>query len=41
MGCVNMNPTARSAADFVALEAAKKWFKEAQFGMMAHWGLVP
>ena len=22
-----------------ALAAAKKWFKEAQFGMMAHWGL--
>ena len=21
------------------LAAAKKWFKEAQFGMMAHWGL--
>ena len=22
-----------------ALEATKKWFREAQFGMMAHWGL--
>ena len=22
-----------------ALEKSKKWFKEAQFGMMAHWGL--
>ena len=21
------------------LEAAKKWFKEAQYGMMVHWGL--
>ncbi len=21
------------------LGATKKWFKEAQFGMMAHWGL--
>lgn len=24
---------------FAELAAAKKWFKEAQFGMMAHWGL--
>ena len=38
-GCVDMNPGAKDAADALALEAAKKWFKEAQFGMMAHWGL--
>ena len=29
------NSTIQSAP----LAAAKKWFKEAQFGMMAHWGL--
>ena len=28
-----------SAADNPALAAGKKWFKEAQFGMMAHFGL--
>jgi len=28
-----------AADDSVALAAAKKWFKEARFGMMAHWGL--
>ena len=38
-GCVEANPAAKGAADSLALEAAKKWFKEAQFGMMAHWGL--
>lgn len=27
------------AADSPQLAQAKKWFKEAQFGMMAHWGL--
>ena len=27
------------ATDSAALAATKKWFKEAQFGMMAHWGL--
>lgn len=27
------------AGDSAALAASKKWFKEAQFGMMAHWGL--
>lgn len=27
------------AGDTAALAAAKKWFKEARFGMMAHWGL--
>ena len=27
------------AGDSPQLAAAKKWFKEAQFGMMAHWGL--
>ena len=25
--------------DSPELQASKKWFKEAQFGMMAHWGL--
>ncbi len=25
--------------DSPELAASKKWFKEAQFGMMAHWGL--
>jgi len=30
---------ADSAADSPRLAATKKWFKEAQFGMMAHWGL--
>jgi len=38
-GCVNSNPAAKAAADAAALAATKKWFKEAQFGMMAHWGL--
>ena len=38
-GYVNANPAAKDAADALALEATKKWFKEAQFGMMAHWGL--
>ena len=28
-----------SASDSPRLAATKKWFKEAQFGMMAHWGL--
>ena len=31
--------TAAPAPDGRALEATKKWFKEAQYGMMAHWGL--
>ena len=30
---------AKGAADALALDTAKRWFKEAQFGMMAHWGL--
>ena len=38
-GCVDANPAAKGAADAAALEASKKWFREAQFGMMAHWGL--
>ena len=38
-GCVSSSPAAKDAADALAFEAAKKWFKEAQFGMMAHWGL--
>ena len=38
-GCVDANLGAKGAAGALALEAAKKWFKEAQFGMMAHWGL--
>ena len=38
-GCVDANLGAKDAAGALALEAAKKWFKEAQFGMMAHWGL--
>ena len=38
-GCVSMDPVAKSAADAAALASAKRWFKEAQFGMMAHWGL--
>ena len=38
-GCVDMNPGAKCAADAATLETSKKWFKEAQFGMMAHWGL--
>ena len=33
------NSAAKAAADAAALEASKKWFKEAQFGMMAHFGL--
>ena len=28
-----------NAADVPALAAAKKWFREAQYGMMVHWGL--
>ena len=27
------------AGDSAALAASKEWFKEARFGMMAHWGL--
>ena len=38
-GCVNAKPEVRAAADAAALAAARKWFKEAQFGMMAHFGL--
>ena len=38
-GCVDANPGARSVADAVSLAAAKKWFAEAQYGMMVHWGL--
>ena len=38
-GCMSANSSIRAAADGVALEASKRWFKEAQFGMMAHWGL--
>ena len=37
-GCVDMNPAAKGVAAAAALEASKKWFKEAQFGMMAPWG---
>ncbi len=33
-----MGPLAASAA-VTPLEASRKWFKDAQFGMMAHWGL--
>ena len=36
-GCVG--PAAKDAADAAALAATRKWFKDAQFGMMAHWGL--
>lgn len=38
-GCVNNNVIVNKAAAVAALDATKKWFKEAQFGMMAHWGL--
>lgn len=39
-GCVSSQcPTADAVAGTAALEATRKWFKEAQFGMMAHWGL--
>ena len=38
-GCVDAKPGLKVAADGIALEASKRWFKEAQFGMMAHWGL--
>ena len=38
-GCISTNPSAKSVANAAALAATKKWFKEAQFGMMAHWGL--
>lgn len=38
-GCVSSNQTVKKAAEAAALEDTKKWFKEAQFGMMAHWGL--
>jgi len=33
------NPLVKDVAGTAALEATKKWFKQAQFGMMAHWGL--
>ena len=39
MGCVEANPAAKGVADAAALEASKKWFKEAQFGGMCHFGL--
>ena len=39
VGCVEMNPGAKDAAGARTLEVTKKWFKKAQFGMMAHWGL--
>ena len=38
-GCISPNQTAKAAVQAAALSAAKKWFKQAQFGMMAHWGL--
>ena len=37
--CIGAAVAAEPAADTAALAATKKWFKEAQFGMMAHWGL--
>ena len=30
---------AGEGAESPALAAAKKWFREAQYGMMVHWGL--
>lgn len=38
-GCINNNLDINNTSKSAALEATKKWFKEAQFGMMAHWGL--
>lgn len=38
-GCASAVKTAGNVSDAAALEKTKKWFKEAQFGMMAHWGL--
>lgn len=38
-GCASAVKTAGKASDAAQLENTKKWFKEAQFGMMAHWGL--
>jgi Alpha-L-fucosidase len=37
-GCVTSGLGTKAASD-AALAAAKRWFKEAQFGMMAHFGL--
>ncbi len=38
-GCASAVKTAGKVSDAAELEKTKKWFKEAQFGMMAHWGL--
>ena len=38
-GCATANKPVAALAGDAALAATKKWFKEAQFGMMAHWGL--
>ena len=38
-GCVSVDSLVTKATASAWLEARKKWFKEAQFGMMAHWGL--
>ena len=38
-GCASTRPALDAAASSAALDATRKWFKEAQFGMMAHWGL--
>lgn len=35
----DMRAAMASEADCVELAASKKWFKEAQYGMMVHWGL--
>ena len=36
---IGAEPAVKGVAESAALAASKKWFKEAQFGMMAHWGL--
>lgn len=38
-GCIAPSGDWQAAADSAALKATKRWFKEAKFGMMAHWGL--
>ena len=40
MGCVGNNVVVEDVmSTSVCLENARQWFKSAQFGMMAHWGL--
>lgn len=39
LGALNVSDLFAASADDSRLVAAKKWFREAQYGMMVHWGL--